>query len=251
MNYWFLALLILVLPLSHAPAIAQVAPLALETKGEEKFKDKIREAQVQQYTQMLRPYMWRELAYVQLTCDLEPEQRRKIKVAAEASVIQAARELIRPRPGGGPQNVAGMIRRDIEKSAKETLSKEQLNEFLEESEKRKEALKTAAIQRFIVHLDSALHLTKEQREKLSSTLYENWWDEWESWVMLGPYEGRYMPQAPDQHLAPLLNAEQKAVWNATPKVSLSLQIGSSRRNQEDEAWWEGKSDQGEANVGRQ
>src|SRR2546425_6387578 len=55
------------------------------------------EGRIQQYVQLLQPTMWRELDFIRQVCDLTPEQRPKVKTAADAAVKEAAKAMLKPQ----------------------------------------------------------------------------------------------------------------------------------------------------------
>lgn len=206
-------------------------------------EDAQRDAQVQQYVKLMQPLMWRELEFVRQTCDLTPEQRPKIKAAAETSVKQAARDMFSPlRPTGRTPTTAGqMIRSDVAKALAETLTPDQLARYQAEATKRATALKQATVQSVVAQLDTALYLTEEQRDKVTKSLTANWQEEWEQWLKMWQYAGRYFPQVPDQHVTPHLTDEQKILWRGLQKVSVNSWGSQVQRPEGDDEWWQGKA----------
>src|SRR5262245_65919939 len=67
---------------------APVRNLALIAPGDD--------GRVQQYVQLLQPTMWRELDFVRQTCDLTPDQRRKVGGEADDAVQEAAADMLKP-----------------------------------------------------------------------------------------------------------------------------------------------------------
>ena len=201
------------------------------------------DAQAQQYVQMMQPLLWRELDFVRQNCDLAPEQRPKIKAAAETGLKQAARDMIQPRRGGAqtPEAAGKTIGAEITKALKESLSGEQLARYEAENTKRRAAEKQAAIYSAVATIDGALFLTKEQREKIVTELDSHWRQEWDQWLQMWQYAGQYYPQVPDTYVVPHLNEEQKTVWRGLQKVSFSSWGGGfMERKAADDEWWEGK-----------
>jgi hypothetical protein len=200
-------------------------------------------AQVQQYVQMMQPLMWRELDFIRQVCDLTPEQRPKIKAAAEAGVKQAARDMLQPRlavRGRTPASASMTIRADIAKALTATLSAEQLARYSAEAAQRKQADKQAAIGSAVAQIDTALFLNQQQREKIVEAIDANWREGWEQWLMLWQYGGQYYPQIPDALVTPHLSDEQKTVWRGLQKVDFNSWGGGNERLGADNEWWEGK-----------
>jgi hypothetical protein len=205
-------------------------------------KEEQENAEAQQYVQMIQPLMWRELEFIRLTCDLTPEQRPKIKAAGDKSVKLAARAFIKQQrmpQVGLSQNPAEVVRKDIAKVLQETLTKEQYAAYSAEAAKRTASRKKAAIANVVAQLDGALYLTQRQREQISQSLEANWQEDWEQWLSLWQYGGRYFPQIPDKYLTPHLSAEQTQVWQGFQKVGLGWWGGYTDRQPADDEWWDG------------
>jgi len=199
------------------------------------------DAQVQEYVRMIQPLMWRELEFVRQTCELTPDVRPKIKAAGEAALKQAARDMISAHPTRRtPVAASQMIRGEIAKVLGATLPTEQLATYTAESEQRMKANKQAAIVSAVATIDGALFLTKEQRDKVASALEANWRDEWDQWLQMWQYAGRYYPQVPDTYVVPHLNEEQKTVWRGLQKVNFNNWGGRIERQPADDEWWAGK-----------
>lgn len=202
------------------------------------------DAQAQQYEQMLRPKMWRELEFIRQTCDLSPEQRPKIKAAADASVKKAAKEVMRAMQRAGGQGDAGtFIRKDMRTILEKTLTPEQMARYNEEATKRAAVRKKATIRSVVAQLDGYLYLSREQRDKVTQALDTKWREDWEQWLMIWQYGGSYFPMIPDEHLVPHLNDKQKSVWQGVQKVNPGFWGGGGGlRQQADDDWWEGKAE---------
>jgi hypothetical protein len=195
--------------------------------------------QIQQYVQLLLPSMWRELDFVRQVCDLTPEQRPKIKAAADAAVKAAAKNLFQPqRQGGSPPTAAAQAIHDgIHEALKKALTSEQLERYLAEDASRTAATKNATIRSVVSRLDGVMFLTTEQREEITAALNANWQRDWEHWLTMHQYGDQYFPQIPDQHVAPHLNSEQKVVWGGLQKTMI-YGWHHNGRQQAGDAWWD-------------
>jgi len=201
------------------------------------------DARAQQYLRMMQPLMWRELEFIRQTCDLTNEQRPKIKAAAEKGVLQAAKDIINPRGGIRSNSVtfaSQTIKNDIAKALAETLSPEQSAKYQLEVGPRTTAYRRASIWTAVALIDDVLLLTETQRGEISKALETNWQDDWENWLIMGRYAGRYCPTVPDHLLTPHLNEEQKEVWRGLTKTTVNSWGSQAARNAEDDKWWEGK-----------
>jgi len=202
------------------------------------------DAQLQQNIQLLQPTLWKELDFVREVCELKPEQRPKIKTAADSAVQQAAKNMAGVRQGQSSNAQANAakqsIRDDIAKALQETLSPEAFAHYSEEAATRASAVKRATILSVAAKLDDALYLTAEQRDKIVAGLDANWKDDWEQWQLVNQVVGQYLPSVPDQFVTPHLNPEQQTVWRGLQKISMSPWGNRNGRQQADDGWWDGK-----------
>ena len=222
----------------RSQVIATLALLGLST-ALARGQDPAQDARVQQYVQMLQPAMWRELDFVRQVCDLAPEQRPKVKAAADAAVKEAAKAMLQPQRQARsmPTAAAQMIHDGVHEALKMILTSEQLENYSAEDASRTAATKHATISGVVSQLDGVLFLNAEQREKITVALDSNWQREWEQWLTMHQYAGQYFPQVPDQHVAPHLNADQKTVWSGLQKVMINAWHNGPRR-QADDNWWD-------------
>jgi hypothetical protein len=237
MSYCRLLLAILVVGLA--------AELACGQDDAEQVRRQQLDARVQQYVQLLQPAMWQELDFIRQVCDLTPEQRPQIREAGDIAVKEAAKAILQPQPVRAgvrlsqPTLGAQTIRDHLHATLKKTLTSEQLERFEAEDAKRTETTKQTILLMVTAQLDSALYLSKEQREKITENLKTNWQRDWEQWITIHQYNGQYFPQVPDQHVVPYLNADQKLVWEGLQKVSINAWHNNGNRQPED-GWWNAK-----------
>src|SRR3954453_8694454 len=106
------------------------------------------DAQLQQYVQLLQPAMWQELNFIRQVCDLTPEQRPKIRAAADVAVKDGAKAVLQPQRANvngvmvvrsQPTSGAQAIRDSLHETLKKTLTSEQLKRYEAEDAKRTEA----------------------------------------------------------------------------------------------------------------
>jgi hypothetical protein len=201
------------------------------------------DARIQQYVQLLQPAMWRELDFVRQVADLTPQQRPKIKAAADAAVKEAAKAMLKPQRQPTTIFATKAVRDGINDVLKQTLTAEQLARFQAEAASREAAIKKAAIQSLVSQLDGILFLSSEQRDKLCASLDANWQPDWEYWLVMRQHQfgEQYLPQVPDQHIVPHLTAEQQVVWKGLQKIMFNAWQNNGRR-QPDDGWWTGKTD---------
>jgi hypothetical protein len=199
------------------------------------------DARVQQYAQMLQPALWTELEFVRQICALAPQQRPKIKAAAEASMKEAARDFALPQgrtQGAMQARAIQKIRAGLTQALREALEPQQFDDFLEEAERRIAHRRQTAMLSAVSQLDGVLCLTSQQREKLLASLEANWQDDWEQWMVLQRYGAGYFPQIPDQHVVGHLDANQQAVWRTLQKMNLNVWVSLNGPQRADDGWWD-------------
>jgi hypothetical protein len=199
-------------------------------------QDEAQDARVQQYVQLLQPAMWRELDFVRQVCDLTPEQRPKIKTAADASVKEAAKAMFQPQGARFPATASQKIHDGVYEALKKTLTAEQLKKYSAEDASRTDATKQATIDSTISQFDGALYFNPEQREKIARALDANWQRDWVQWLDMRRYGEQYFPQVPEEHVVPHLTEEQKTVWNGLQRTTIYGWHNDGRRAADD-AWW--------------
>ena len=204
-------------------------------------------ALMQQFLVQYRPLLTEELGFVRLVCsDLSKDLRPKIKAAGEASLKQAAKEMaqfqnrqnqgiaIQARTQPEPRK---MVREAVSKALRETLTVEQMQRYSLEANARKEQRKRAAILCVVSRLDGCLSLSADQREKIIDSISSHWEDRWEQWLMINVYGDQYFPEMPEQYVAPILNPDQKTVWNGLQKINLGVWWGNNGQNAPSDGWW--------------
>jgi hypothetical protein len=207
------------------------------------------DAMVQQWVQQFRPTLIAELNFIRQICDLTPGQRPTIRAAGEVVLVDAATQFARYQQGGRVRNAElqfqpfppAIIRAGLLKTLEQTLTPEQLERYKAEAKARTEQRKRATITSAIARLDTALSLTKEQREKINEAITVKWRDEWEQWLMVSRYGDQYYPQVPQDVVIPHLDSEQRVVWNSLQKIGVGFH-GSFVQPQDDSAWWGNQPD---------
>jgi len=197
-----------------------------------------------------------ELNFIQLVCsDLTPQQRPKIKWAAESSVKQVAKEVekrlnvdmkvfrdLTVIPAKAMPEPRKRIREAISKALEETLSKDPLVRFKREATDRTAQRKAAAILCVVSRLDDSLFLHADQRRKINDQLSSNWKDSWEEWLRLTDKPEFWFPVMLDQYVVPNLNADQESAWRGLHKWDLDTDIwgGGEPHPPNDALWWGNK-----------
>lgn len=179
-----------------------------------------------QFQSLLKP----ELAFIQRVCRLDKEQRDQIAKTADRRLRLAVKEYVialnNMNQGRGRFRRQSMpdprklVQRQLAKWVEQNLSTEQAEAYRQESDKRNEHRKHAAVLSLVAKLDEELVLTIEQREKLIESLSSNWQDAWLQSLETLIHNNQYLPQLPDQLVIPFLNETQKTIWRGAQKYYL-------------------------------
>lgn len=205
----------------------------------------INEEAVQQLMLQYQNLVAGELEILRQACELPPEQRPKIKAAAQASLKETV--LHEAKAQGNPEADPGgsKVRANLRNALGKLLTPEQAAGYARRLAQRDARRKRAAIQLAVVRLDAVLHLTPEQRDKISDNLSKSWQEPWSGWLSLSDVEGGYVPEVPDDSVVPHLRAEQVTVYRGIEKISFSAEDVTidgplDAEAAEDADWWCGK-----------
>jgi hypothetical protein len=183
---------------------------------------------IQQFAQQGRPIVQAELLFVRHICDLKPEQLRPISRETDQVLQDVAKKMVddqqngvrirvlrqgntTPDPGKQLQDGLAVV---IEKH----LTKEQYVRYRYEFEMRTANRKQAALSFLVDVLDRKLVLSSQQREKVTESLASHWDDGWCMYMEYILYGNQFYPNGLDPYVTPLLNDNQKKVWQGAQKV---------------------------------
>ncbi|MDA1055249.1 MAG: hypothetical protein O3C40_32920 [Planctomycetota bacterium] len=181
------------------------------------------------------PLATAELSFIHRACDLNLEQRKKIKAASDTCVKVAARRyamaqrgMMIGRSGRSQPTVpdpAELLHQALAKVLEETLQEEQQTVYAAEMEKRRAFRKRVAIDNTVAAIDERLVLTIDQRQQLTETLDKNWQPSWVQSMEMQMNNNQYLPSIPDQFVVPVLSETQKQVWRAAQKHNYAVWSG--------------------------
>ncbi|MBI2823781.1 MAG: hypothetical protein HYX69_03705 [Planctomycetia bacterium] len=212
------------------------------------------DALLQQFQAQFRPALSAELAFIRHLCEVPKEKRPQVKAAGEAGLKEAAKQFVDMQQGRRrAANAASaaqpyppkIIHDALLPALKEALPPEEFTRYIDETTKRAENRKHAAVLAFVSRLDGTLFLTAEQREEITASIAANWQDAWEQWLMAG-YGDQYFPMIPDKAVVPHLTGEQKSVWNGLQKVAFGYSGGGWAVAEENDGWWGDEPEQAKA-----
>jgi len=183
---------------------------------------------IQQWTQQGRPIVRAELLFVRHICNLTPEQLRPISRETDQTLKDVAKKMVDDQQNGrlirmrGQANTtpdAGkLLQEGLALVIKKHLAPEQYARYRSEFEKRSANRKQAALSFLVDVLDRDLVLSSQQREKVTESLSSHWDDGWCMYMEYILYGNQFYPTTLDQYVTPLLNDNQKKVWQGVQKV---------------------------------
>jgi hypothetical protein len=180
-----------------------------------------------QFTQQYQIFLEVELRLLTSAAEPTPAQRREIAIEGGKALKQAALKMAQFQNGIQQRGRAANVMPDARKvasdavalAAKERLSPEQFDRYKLEITARSKVQREAEVLHLVALLDRLLLLSKDQRDKLQETLQSHW-DEtnFPSLDTANIYEG-YYPMINNIYLNPILDADQRKIWNAATKIS--------------------------------
>ncbi|MEO8497555.1 MAG: hypothetical protein ABI614_21005 [Planctomycetota bacterium] len=184
-----------------------------------------------QFLPQFTPLMTAELSFINRVCDLNLDQRQKIKAVSAMCLKGAARKYAVTQNGmmqgvfrGGTPTVpdpTDLIHQALAQVLGETLQPEQRAAYDGEMAQRKSFRKRVAIDCVIAIIDERLVLAVEQRQKLAEALDKNWQPGWVQSLEVMVNNNQYLPSIPDQFVVPVLNEIQKRVWLSDRKQNFA------------------------------
>lgn len=183
-----------------------------------------------QVRKQLRQLYKVELAYANRICDMSPQQREQVAVAAVESIGVFMKKLSknknrRARGGGFINGQAALsvdqratVQAEIKKLVDTNLRPEQAAQYLDEITKREKRFQQATVQFFVARIDEKLRLTEEQRTKLQKALEDNWRDQYGQTVEVLMMNPQYVPQVSSGSLMAILDDYQKDVWRTLQRI---------------------------------
>ncbi len=228
---------------AEAPVMlgAPVGAIAVAPKENEPAKDDPRIAQMeQQYRPQFQRMLDSELAFLRRACDLDQPQREAAAKAGPQCMSSVLRRCVvaqwkmerqqnmnvcvdsnESNALPGPRK---LLREQLAEVVGKSLRPEQLERYGRESKQRDASRKRAVASYMVSRADQTLMLSVEQREKLLLALTEHYSDAWERTISIWRSNPQYMPTIMDAQITPLLNENQKAVWQKIQKVNFGVSM---------------------------
>jgi len=176
-----------------------------------------------EFTRQFQPLLTTELRFIEKVCQPSPEELKTVKAAGEESLKLTVTEYVRLqikleqsgyRFREEPEwpNPRKRILDALAQSVRHALAAEKVKRYEQELQSRAAARKRSTVSYTIAKLDRDLHLSPDQRERLSAILLSTWQEEWAQNLEILQHGDRYMPPLPDDQVAPILSEAQKGFW---------------------------------------
>jgi hypothetical protein len=169
-----------------------------------------------------------ELHLLRVVCKLTKPQYQKVAADGEPALKATKQKFLVywrnqqqgkwDRSGKGQADPREALSAELEKALQKTLTPEQAAAYKKERDLRTAAQRRAVVKTLIVMMDRQLVLSAEQRDKIHEVLDKNWNDSWYTYV--ARFGGNYYPAMPDAKILPILNDEQKTIWNGMQKGNI-------------------------------
>jgi hypothetical protein len=183
---------------------------------------------IQQFEQQGRPIVRGELVFVRHICNLTPEQLRPISRETDQTLKDIAKKMVEDQQNGRPIRVRGQgattpdagsrLQEELALVIKKHLTPDQYARYRSEFDKRSANRKLAALSFLVDSIDRELVLSSQQREKMSESLSSHWEDGWCMYIEYLLLGNQFYPHTVDQYVTPLLNDNQKRVWQGVQKI---------------------------------
>jgi len=213
------------------PAQKKAAAAAKEAPPAPKKPDDQDDAFAQQFEQQFGKqfqYLYRtELHLLRVVCKLTKAQYQKVAADGEPALKATKQKFLGywrdqqqgkwDRSGKGQADLRETLSAELEKALQKTLTPEQAAAYKKERDLRTAAQRRAVVRTLIAMMDRQLILTAEQRDKIHEVLDKNWNDSWYTYVVR--FGSNYYPEMPDAKILPILNEDQKTIWNGRQKIN--------------------------------
>jgi hypothetical protein len=210
------------------PAEKKAAAPAKEAKPAPKKPDDPNEVLAQQFEQQFGKqfqHLYRtELHLLRVVCKLTKPQYQKVAADGEPALKATKQKYLvywrdqqqgKWDRAGRHDDPRETLSAELEKALQKTLTPEQAAAYKKERDLRTAAQRRAVVKTLIVMMDRQLVLSAVQRDKIHEVLDKNWNDSWYTYVVR--FGGNYFPEMPDAKILPILNDDQKTIWNGMQK----------------------------------
>ncbi len=192
-----------------------------------------------------------ELHFMRMVCECDRQQYEKVAADSEPTLKELAEKFGQVNQNGFILVNAGLagqegedkndpqlqISRAILKSVRKNLPTELADRYEKELNERMEASKQAVVLAYVAKMDKLLHLTAEQRDRVTKLLDKKWKYS-ASRARLLTMGDIYYPTMPDSDINELLSAPQKRVWAGIQRGNISFGVSLDQDNEPEiqETW---------------
>jgi hypothetical protein len=185
-----------------------------------------------------------ELHFMRMVCECNRQQYEKVAADAEPKLKDMAEKFAQRNQNGFLIVNAGMagqesddqndvqlqISQALVKSTRKHLPTELADRYEKEINERLEASKQAVVLAYVAKMDKLLHLTAEQRDRLTKLLDKKWKYS-ANRARLLTMGGPYFPMMPDSDINEILSAPQKRVWTGIQRGNISFGVSLDQDNE--------------------
>ena len=192
-----------------------------------------------------------ELHFMRMVCECNRQQYEKVAGETGPALKEMAEKFGQKNQNGFIIVNAGLagtesddqndpqlqITQAVSKAVRKNLTTEQADRYEQEIADRMESSKQAVALAYVAKMDKLLHLTADQRDRLTKLLNKKWKYSASRARLLTLGDG-YFPAMPDSEISEILSAPQKRVWTAVQRGNVSFGVSLNEDNEAEiqEAW---------------
>ena len=152
----------------------------------------------------------RQAAQAQAGPEGNGRERRMVVGHVNGRVVMAGDPIVSARQ---------VIQQGLTEAVRQVMSEPMAERYQAELDDRQVFRKRALAKSLVASLDEMLELSVQQRAELTESLMANWNRDWEMVMNQFMQHNRgYVPQIPDNLIAPTLSDHQRKVWNRLQKI---------------------------------
>jgi hypothetical protein len=220
-------------------ALEQAAELALENRAEAALRRRAVDEQARRLEQLYGPLLQIELETVRMSCPgLTPKDRRALVEAGRKAVRELAEQhaaaTVRGTAPPGQTAVRQAVHARVAQAVEPLAPAAEFATFVREAAARQARREEAARIQIVAKLDEQFELSARQREAILADLRGRWDPAWirelddRDGIMIN--DQRPAPDFADACIAPHLDADQRAAWQAWCQAAGRRRLGMHIHN---------------------
>ena len=166
----------------------------------------------------------RELTRLCLTVETTSELRAKLKAVSLKILDEQIPVILKNTPHFQPEYLqdqqVGPLKKAWREAFEASLPTAAREAFRADNLATEEIYKEASLAAVVEIIAARLVFTADQETQLEANLRQQWQPEWRSWHQISQYSGQYVPSVPDDPVVPLLDDDQKLVWQSLQKIGV-------------------------------